>query len=233
MRFTLGRLMLVIAAVGLGLGLFRWQPGAAFLYLTAIVAVAVLTEPAPEGGRRPRRRRRRRPNFDTIKRSFTWGVAAPVVCLVFDPLVFRGTAGVQGALLADFREALYTFMVLEMVLMSCWLARRERFGETASGLTCGAFWAGAAYALAIGVALLPFSVLGTLILIGILGFTPFATALSYFFQGRNAWRRAGLTMTTRRRLVLGALGGILAMSVPTAIQLARNGPSPGLAIVGR
>jgi len=114
------------------------------------------------------------------------GIVLPVACLVFDPVVFRGGfAG--GPLLGPFKLFAYALIALEIAALGAWLALRGRAGVWCGPLG-GVMTAGALFSLVVGVVLLPFSLLGLMFLIGVLGFSPFLAALVYWRNGGRAPR---------------------------------------------
>src|SRR5687768_12115342 len=107
------------------------------------------------------------------------GIALPLVCLITDPGVFAGW---------PYRPVAYTFIGTEIVVLAAWLVLERRL-QTSALFFAGPLVAGGGFAFALGVALLPLSVFGLLLLIGILGFTPFFTAFSFARGGLRAFRR--------------------------------------------
>jgi hypothetical protein len=80
-----------------------------------------------------------------------------------------------------------------------------------------------AVSLAIGVALLPVSIVGTLFLfLGLLGFSPFVTAFVFARNAWRAWAAAVRVNPQRNNLARAALGMLLAVGVPAAVQLGVN-----------
>lgn len=119
------------------------------------------------------------------QRKFDWifGVVLPVICFAFDPVVFKGNA-LGTAYLGEYRPFAYILSFVSIMAMTAWLiwgAKLKWLGAFLAGL----FTIGGAISLAIGVVLLPISLLGLLILVGALGFTPLFSALVYL---RNAFR---------------------------------------------
>ncbi|HVF66309.1 MAG TPA: hypothetical protein VM914_01510 [Pyrinomonadaceae bacterium] len=123
--------------------------------------------------------------FDVI-----FGLVLPALCFVFDPIVFRGGVGVirHDGIYREARLFAYSASALEMATLACWLfviRRHPAWSRPAGGVMA----AGALFSLALGVAILPFSVLGLLLFgIGALGFIPFVTALVYLRNARRALR---------------------------------------------
>lgn len=120
--------------------------------------------------------------FDVV-----FGVVMPLLCFHFDPVVFRGGYVNDRGLYPGVRLYAYTISALEMVALCAWLFAAGRAGRGPSVLA-GVLLAGSMFSFVTGVAILPYSVFGLIILIGVLGFVPFLTALVYL---RNAWRAAG------------------------------------------
>lgn len=129
--------------------------------------------------------------FDVI-----FGLVLPVLCFAFDPIVFRGDinfAGGNGGIYREVRLFAYTASALEMATLACWLFVIRKYPAW-SRPAGGVMAAGALFSFALGLAILPFSVIGILVVgIGLLGFIPFLTALVYFRNARRALRlnRAG------------------------------------------
>jgi hypothetical protein len=136
------------------------------------------------------------------------GIALPLVCLITDPGVFADW---------PYRAVVYTFIGTELVVLAAWLALQRRL-QTSALFFAGPLVAGGGFAFALGVALLPLSVFGLLLLIGILGFTPFFTAFTYARSGLRALRRGrvGRAGTTVAGIVLA---GILFAAAPSIAVL--------------
>lgn len=144
--------------------------------------------------------------------DITIGMALPVLCLVFDPLVFRG--GLYGAPLAGrFQLFAYALIAIEIIALAVWLSTGARAGEWCGALG-GIMFAGAIFSLVVGVCLLPFSLFGLIMLIGALGFTPFLTAFIYLRNARRALKAAGAQMPRGGLFVTLLFGATLALGTP-------------------
>ena len=133
------------------------------------------------------------------KFDVAFGVAMPLVCFVCDPIVFKGGVVDDRGLYQQHQLYAYTISALEMVALCAWLSWAGRRPAALAGM----LFAGAVFALLVGLSILPYSLLGLPFIVGVLGFVPFLTGFVYL---RNAWRAA------------------------EAVQRARAG-SPGLAAV--
>src|SRR5687768_16743997 len=113
----------------------------------------------------------------------TLGLLAPVLCFYFDPVVFQGN--LIGPLYSGYQLFAYSITAIAICMLMVWLAfgrRLRSFGALLSGF----LYAGAVFSVVIGVAILPISVIGLMMIIGVFGFTPFFTAFAYWRNGRRA-----------------------------------------------
>ena len=162
---------------------------------------------------------------DTPTRAQCWfdmifGVVLPVLCFSFDPIVFRGGLINEDGIYAGARFYAYTLSALEMVALCAWLSAAGRGGRGPAVLA-GVLFAGALFSFVVGVAILPWSAVGLIVLIGALGFVPFLTSLVYM---RNAWRAAGAAGRAGPGLQGLAAAGfgcgfLFALTAPTIVRL--------------
>lgn len=151
--------------------------------------------------------------FDVV-----FGIIAPILCLVFDPFVFR--SGIFGG--AGYLHSIQTFAYISVGLgiisLIIWLYPSEKTALLA-GIISGIFFVGALLAFALGLVLLPYSIFGLIIVIGVFGLTPFLTAFVYLRNGLRAFRK--IQSTQNKNLLVGtmALGVICVIGIPLAINL--------------
>ena len=152
------------------------------------------------------------------QKKFDWifGVIMPVICFVLDPTVFKG--GVLGpAFLGNYKPFAYILSFVSVMAMSAWLiwgAKLKWFNSALAGL----FLVGGIISFAIGFVLLPFSLLGLIVLIGALGFTPLFSSIVFF---RNAFRAFQTAKPFLEKSVLVrsfALAAIFTAVVPLVIN---------------
>ena len=155
--------------------------------------------------------------FDII-----FAVVMPIMVLVMDPLVFKGDSfGVP--LMQDYQLLAYLVCTIEMGLFLTWRTFRRQLVEFAP-VFAGVFFAGAMFSAAIGILILPYSVIGLMfLLIGALGFTPLFTALVFLRNGVRALRANVNNSTILFRLSVATLSAALVIGLPilTSIQLER------------
>jgi len=132
------------------------------------------------------------PIFDT-----TFGIVLPILCFLFDPFLFKGDFLQSCRSRVDdipitsqyFAIFAYTLVGLGILTLVIWLVLGRRAGHAAA-FFAGVFFTGAETALALGITMLPISLVGLMIGIGIFGFTPFLTALVYLRNAVRAWGMA-------------------------------------------
>lgn len=119
-----------------------------------------------------------------MQRGFDWafGVVMPIICFAFDPIVFNGTP--HNGILGDYTPFAYSLALVSIVSMTAWLGWGKHF-QFANAIFGGLFAVGGLVSLMVGLALLPISLIGLIVLIGALGFTPLFTSVIYL---RNSYR---------------------------------------------
>ena len=145
--------------------------------------------------------------FDTV-----FGIVLPVVCLVDDPGVFRGTF--FGPIL-PWPLAAWTILLGNMALLVVWWVLGRRLRSVAA-LFGGAFSAGAFFAGLIAILLLPFYPLAAF---G--GWVVLVPAFTCFVLARNASRALyaiGQVRKGARPVLLGLLGAAILLALPTAME---------------
>lgn len=149
-----------------------------------------------------------------------FGLVLPVLCFVFDPVVFKGWLFGGPAFYRSFQLYAYTVSAMELVALAAWLFRFGA-GSGPHAALGGMLLAGGVFSLALGVLMLPLSLFGLLFFfVGAFGFTPFFTAVVYL---RNGWRAAdpgrsgdGLRAGAAASL---AFGFVVALGAPALAQL--------------
>lgn len=150
--------------------------------------------------------------------DLAFGVVFPVLCFIFDPIVFQG--GLLGRpLFPEYQTFMYLFSGIQMVVLCLWLVTGAG-SELANALLGGALMVGATFCLGIGVLLFPFSVLGLMYFgIGVFGFIPFLTAHVYL---RNGWRalRSPVRDASSFTCAMGATCGLLLVAaIPVVLSM--------------
>jgi hypothetical protein len=152
-----------------------------------------------------------RPSAGWVAFDVAFGIVLPLVCLYFDPFVFRHPFGEP--LLGAHLVVAAVAIGLGLLSLSTWLLIRWPPAFMA-GLLAG----GAIFASLLGVVLLPFSLLGLVVFIGILGFSPFVTAFVFWRNALHAYRQACEARTTAGMMIPVALGLAVSCAGPWAAQ---------------
>lgn len=149
------------------------------------------------------------------QRTFDWayGVAVPLVCVAADPIVFT-----EGGMLETYSPFAYVLSVVSIMGMAAWLLWGDRIGWLAAPLA-GLFLAGSAISYIVGVILLPYSLLGMLVLIGFLGFTPIFSGVVYLRNGIRAIRSASEQLEPRVVWQATVLAALFALVIPFVVNV--------------
>jgi hypothetical protein len=149
--------------------------------------------------------------FDVI-----FGIVAPVLCFVFEPIVFR--SGFGSALFPDYQTFAYLFSGGEILLLSFWLVTGAGFSVW-NRMMGGVFFAGAAFCATAGIALAPYSLIGLVFGIGLFGFTPFLSALVYLRNGLRAVRAGNGDAVKLKPNTATVSGFLLVLGLPLLLSL--------------
>jgi hypothetical protein len=148
-----------------------------------------------------------------------FGIAMPVACFTFDPMIFRGNFMGGWPLFGKLQFPVYAMAFIEISALTIWLCGRRRLGDYAVAIG-GFLYAGALISLLIGIILFPLSLLGIAFAgLGLLGFTPFFTALVFWRNGRRAFGLNPEAAGGRRKLASLALALVFVMGAPLAVHL--------------
>jgi hypothetical protein len=149
------------------------------------------------------------PTRNQIVFDVVFGVVGPILCFMFDPIVFNSGGFGGAALLEDYKTFAYLFSAFEVTALAFWLLLQLRPGLL-NGFFGGVLIAGSIFCSVIGLALLPYSIMGLVFVIGIFGFLPFVTAYVYYRNGYRAVVKAGVGVYKPARFSLIVLGCLFA-----------------------
>jgi hypothetical protein len=155
------------------------------------------------------------------QKKFDWifGVVLPVICFVFDPIVFKGSLlGNEGAWLGDFKFFAYVLSFVSVMAMSAWLIWGAKL-KWLNGFLAGLFAVGGLISLGIGIVIFPISLLGLIVLIGVLGFTPLLTSIVFFRNARRAFHSAELFLEKSVLIRAFVLTGMFSAIVPWVLNV--------------
>jgi hypothetical protein len=138
------------------------------------------------------------------------GVLLPVAMVAVDPVVFRAVEGLGSPILGFVKPACYAWLGLSVLCMALAL-----MGIARGAVTAGVLGSAALFGVSLGIALLPFSAIGVLLMgIGLLGLSPFVSAAVYAWRARATYRQS----TGSNAKPLAALGCLAFLSVGLAAQ---------------
>ncbi len=153
------------------------------------------------------------------QKIFDWifGVGLPVICFVFDPIVFKNN-GVGNAILGNLKPFAYLLSFISVLAMSAWLiwgAKLKVFGV----FFAGAFAVGGMISLIVGIVLVPFSLIGLIFLVGILGFTPLFSAIVFLRNAIRAYHAAKPFIEKPILIYSVVLSAIFSLMLPAVVNL--------------
>ncbi|HEX9960397.1 MAG TPA: hypothetical protein VGB00_05665 [Pyrinomonadaceae bacterium] len=153
------------------------------------------------------------------QRRFDWifGVVLPVICFAFDPVVFKGGLADE-PFLGTFKPLAYVLSFVSVMAMAAWLTWGAKL-KWLNAFLAGLFAVGSVISLAVGIILLPVSLLGLLVLIGILGFTPLLTALVFLRNSARAFHAAKPFFEKRVLINSFMLGAVFSVALPTVLNI--------------
>jgi len=156
------------------------------------------------------------------QKKFDWifGVILPVVCFVFDPIVFKGDAW-GSAYLGTYKPFAYILSFVSVMAMSAWLIWGEKL-KWFNAFLAGLFIVGGVVSLSLGIILSPISLLGLIILVGALGFTPMFSAVVYLRNSLRAYQAAKPFLEKSVLTRSFALSAIFSAVVPFVINAEIN-----------
>ena len=150
--------------------------------------------------------------------DWTFGVIMPVVCFFFDPFIFKFWGSPGGGLLGAYKPFAYSGSFISILGMMAWLLWREKLGGY-SAILSGLFFVAGFFALLIGIPLFPFSLVGSLALIGLVGFTPLFTSVIFLRNGVRALRAAKLDFNRSKLAGAIAVGSLWGLAVPYSLNI--------------
>ena len=141
------------------------------------------------------------------------GVIAPILCFIFDPIVFTQRLGRNpfGPDISRFSVVVYLFSAISILTLALWLMLRERSGYI-NAIFAGILLSGAVFSFLIGILILPLTLIGLILLIGVFGFTPFLTAFVYLRNAMRALNTAKPLLEQPRLSALFLLGAVLVLA---------------------
>ena len=181
------RSVLLLQAVAAGALSLLMSLDLAGVFVLFVGTVLIMVWPLSQRGARARR----------VFADLLAGALMPIICVFFDPGVLREVqAGFVPGFL-DFRflagTQLGIIMVLAIVVQVGMLLLWQlapRGVPSLAGFFAGSFAVGTLLAVAIGVCILPLTLIGLLLVVGFLGTMPFLTAIVYLRNLNSATRMA-------------------------------------------
>lgn len=159
-------------------------------------------------------------NFDVL-----FGISAPVLCFMYDPVVFRGgmrhLAITLISSLPRYQVFAYLLSGVCMVALALWLWGNERI-KSQGGILSGVLLTGAVFASVLGIVILPLTLIGLLVIIGVFGFVPFLTGFVFLRNAIRASRYAVTQGKDKQLLAAIVVSACLVTMLPILVQAKIN-----------
>jgi hypothetical protein len=155
--------------------------------------------------------------FDVI-----FGILMPLLCFYFDPgILSRESLGITRGPIPVFSGRtffIYAFSALAILALIVWMGLHNRATPSVRAGLGGVLLAGAVLSFAIGVVILPLTILGILFVIGILGLIPFFTGFVYLRNGVRASGIASPEAYRTPRVAIAVVVALIALGLPGIAQ---------------
>jgi hypothetical protein len=219
LRFHLGELFVAMTMAAGLLALFRAAGiiGAVLSFVSALLFTNLLYP------------RWRSPAQQAAMFDFVWGIVMPIVCLVFDPFLFKQDQDfwVVGPSLSSIYSnnpefygrtfPVYAFVATQVLCLGIWLVA-GRLPADVSAVWSGILYCGFAFSAMVAVLLLVPAILGvTFFGVGLLGFTPLFTTRAFYRRVMLSGAIATHELPARRVKWLAILGYCLPLPMPIAL----------------
>jgi hypothetical protein len=149
--------------------------------------------------------------------DWTFGVFLPVICVLADPIVFKGYGLGKGAFLAGGKPFCYLLSFTSIMAMMAWLIWGARLRWLNSFLA-GLFAVGSFVSLVVGIVLFPLSLIGIFFIIGIFGFTPLLSAFVYLRNSSRAFQSSKSVFKMNALISSFVLSTILSFTIPMLVN---------------
>ena len=153
-------------------------------------------------------------NFDVV-----FGVVGPIACFIADPVIFKsGMIGLGEPFLGRYQLFAYLTSAIAIAMLIAWLSLYEQVASI-SAFVSGILFAGSVFSTVVGILILPLTLIGSMFLIGIVGFTPFFTAFVYVRNGVRAFRCENTQGVIRQMRYLAVIATVLiTIAIPVAVD---------------
>ncbi len=206
LRYSIHSMLIAMAMIALGIALLKW------FWLWGFVVIFTVSFGVEIGTFRSRKR------LGNIVSVAVWGIVFPVLCVFYDPGILHepwisppGPMSFPRGLQSDIRITWQSVsspisifslsaIAIECVTLGVWILLQPR-NPWIADFFIGMLSFGIVLAMLVGICLLPLSLMGLVLLIGILGITPFMTFRAYLFAASEAIRISSHNRDERKTLM--------------------------------
>ncbi len=163
-----------------------------------------------------RRQFQEKPTTGQTKFDWLFGVIMPAICFLFDPIIFKGGLHDE-PMFGKYKPSAYILSYFSILALMAFLLLGKKT-KYFNAFFAGLFLTGGIISLIIGVILSPISLIGLVVLIGALGFTPLFTAFVYLRNTFRAFQTAKPFLDTGKLWKGYVLTAIFSFVFPVALN---------------
>lgn len=154
------------------------------------------------------------------QRRFDWifGVIMPAICFLLDPIFFKSSFLGGKAIFGAYKPFAYVLSYVSIMTLFAFLTLGKK-AKYFNAFFAGIFLIGGIVSLFVGIVLFPFSFIGLLVFIGILGFTPLLTAVVFLRNFYRAFQTAKPFLDAKKLWTTFALTAIFSFAIPLALNI--------------
>jgi len=157
------------------------------------------------------------PTLSQTKFDWYFGVGLPIVCIAADPIVFRSWGSRGDGMLSEYTIFCYALSSVSILAMTAWLLWGQKLGELRPFLG-GLFLVAAAISTTVGIYIFPLSLIGSIVLIGLLGFTPLFSGFVFLRNSFRALESSAEDMPLKYVARAAMLAVLFALVVPFVLN---------------
>jgi hypothetical protein len=147
--------------------------------------------------------------------NVTIGMLLPLACLFFDPIVFKGMGGGEFSACRLQAWVMIGLSIICLAAVTFWRIANAWLLAFAGG----GMFAGGLAAMVLGVYMVPLSIMGLIMIIGFLGFSPFLVGVIYLNEGVSAVLKSVKMAKSNGIFLAPVLGMVLVAGLPYGMQV--------------
>lgn len=150
--------------------------------------------------------------------DYIFGIILPAICFFFDPVVFRSFDGNSAGIVGQYKPFVYILSFTSIIALIGFNLLGEKL-RWLNGFFAGLFAVASLGAFVIGICMLPLSIMGLIIIIGALGFTPLFTGFVFWRNAVRAYKVSNEFLDKSFAVKAMILTGLFSLVVPMIVNI--------------